>query len=235
MLLPWATTSTAPPRRPARQQVGDDGVLPVGEDPPDHVGQALGGRQRAGRNVAVAGVVGRVALVAGLQRRRGDVVAAPPHLHLVGPYSSAVSFLFLPLQGAVVALVQPPVAADRQPAPPGGVEGQVGRADGPGQHRGVDHPQVEIAVSAARRRPGPAGLGLAGRGQVDVGPAGEEVLGVPGGLAVAEEDEVQHGRAYQRRRRPGVGGDLGSPRGQFGSPGHGRSQGCRHRSSGVVS
>ena len=37
------------------------------------------------------------------------------------------------------------------------------------------------------------GLGLAGRGQVDVDPAGEQVLGVPRGLAVAEEDQVEHG------------------------------------------
>ena len=36
------------------------------------------------------------------------------------------------------------------------------------------------------------GLGLAGRGQVDVDPAREEVLGVPGGLAVAEQDQIEH-------------------------------------------
>ena len=36
------------------------------------------------------------------------------------------------------------------------------------------------------------GFGLAGLGQIDVDPAGESVLGVPGGLAVAKEDEIKH-------------------------------------------
>ena len=38
------------------QEVGDDGVLPVGDHPGDHVGQALGRRQGVGRHVPVAGV-----------------------------------------------------------------------------------------------------------------------------------------------------------------------------------
>ena len=41
--------------------------------------------------------------------------------------------------------------------------------------------------------PGLPGLGLALLGQVDVVPAGEQVLGVPGGLAVAEEYQLGHG------------------------------------------
>ena len=64
----------------------------------------------------------------------------------------------------------------------------------------MDHPQVEPVPRSASRRPAPAGLGLALGGEVDVGPAGEQVLGVPGGLAVANQDQVRH--TFERSQRP---------------------------------
>ena len=140
----------------ASGQVGDDGVVPVGQHPGHHVGQALGGRQHVGRDVAVAGVAGGVVLAAGLDGRRAGCrsSAARPSPGR-SPNSSAVSFLFEPWQGAVVALVQAPVAAHREPAPPGLGQGQLGRADGPGEHRGVQD---------RRSRSVPAGQQPAGSG-----------------------------------------------------------------------
>jgi hypothetical protein len=49
-----------------------------------------------------------------------------------------------------------------------------------------------IRRSGGQQVPAGAGLGLSGVGQVHVHPAREEVLGVPGRLAVAEEDEIEH-------------------------------------------
>ena len=62
-----------PAPRPLGQQVGHDGVLPVGEDPGHHVGQALGGGQGVGRHVPVAGVAGRVVLAARARPAGGGV------------------------------------------------------------------------------------------------------------------------------------------------------------------
>ena len=69
-----------------------------------------------------------------------------------------------------MALVEPPVPADRQPGPPELVERELGGADGPGQHRGVEHPEVEVRLGReqpARR----SGLGLALGREVDVEPS----------------------------------------------------------------
>ena len=52
--------------------------------------------------------------------------------------------------------------------------------------------------SAARRRPGLAGLLLAGGGQVDVPPSGEAVLEVPKALAVTGEYKSGHVRKPSR-------------------------------------
>ena len=72
--------------------------------------------------------------------------------------------------------------------PVGGVERQARGVDGAALHRGV-HDVGEYAglaelLTAADR------LGAALVGQRDVDPAGEEVLGVPVALAVAEQDRV---------------------------------------------
>ena len=70
--LPWATTSG---RQPG-PQLGDDRVVPVREDPGDHVGQALGGREDVGRQQAVAPVVAGVLGAVEVDRGRGHVVAS---------------------------------------------------------------------------------------------------------------------------------------------------------------
>ena len=106
------------------------------------------------------------------------------------------------------------MAADREPAAAGRRQGELGRADGPGQHRGVQDPQVQAVGGGQELATGP-GLGLAGGGQVDVDPAREEVLGVPGGLAVTEEHQVEHGPDARPVRR---GRNSSSARRAGGSP-----------------
>ena len=106
--------------------------------------------------------------------------------------------LVLALQRAVVALVEPPVAAHGEPAPSRSGEGELGGADGPGQEGGVENPQVEGPLGVARflgslaqQEAAVAGLVLPGWGQVDIDPAREAVLGVPGGLAVPDQHQVE--------------------------------------------
>ena len=57
----------------------------------------------------------------------------------------------------------------------------------------MHHPQVEpVPLFGGEQGPGLAGLGLALGREIDVDPPREQVLGVPGGLAVAQEDQVGH-------------------------------------------
>ncbi len=90
-----------------------------------------------------------------------------------------------------MALVEPPVPPDGEPWPARGVEGQVGGADRAGEHGGVEQAQVQGCLRR-QQLSGPDRLRLSCRGEVDVGPAREEVAGVPLGLAVPEEDQVEH-------------------------------------------
>jgi len=96
-----------------------------------------------------------------------------------------------------VALVQAPVPPDRDPCLVHLGQGEVGGADGPYEHRGVD----DIEGEALGRHEPPAGPGLllAGDRQVAVVPPGEEVGLVPLALAVPQEDEAhRHGREDSR-------------------------------------
>src|SRR5262249_29533016 len=95
--------------------------------------------------------------------------------------------LVLALQCAVVALVEPPRAAHRDPVPVGDVQRDLSRADGPPQHRGVH--EVRQQVVLAQQLAAAPRLRLALRAKIDVNPAGEEVLGVPFPLAVAQQPQ----------------------------------------------
>src|ERR1700722_8993531 len=55
------------------------------------------------------------------------------------------------------------------------------------EHRGKG--EIDAQACAQHFMPGLRGLRAAGIGELDVGPAGEEVLHVPGALAVAHQDE----------------------------------------------
>ena len=150
-------------------------------------------------------------VVVGQRRWRGVEGAAPEHELLLAVLLQRL-LLVLALEGAVVALVEAPGAAHRDPVPVGGVEGQRGRGDRSPLQRGVhdvgQQAGLDEQLAAADR------LGAALVGQVDVDPAGEEVLGVPLALAVAEQDQgVGHSTApavaqVRALDRAGVGPGL---------------------------
>ena len=76
------------------------------------------------------------------------------------PNSARTCGLVLALQRAVVTLVEPPGAADRDPVPVGGVERDLRGADRAAQQRGV-HDVGQQAVLDEQLAAAPA-LGLAG-------------------------------------------------------------------------
>ena len=96
-----------------------------------------------------------------------------------------------------MALVESPVAPDGEPRTACHVQGQISRPDGPGEQRGVDHTQIEVGVGG-QQSAGCPGLLLPLGGEVDVVPPGEEVLGVPERLTVAEEDQLRHAASVSR-------------------------------------
>src|SRR5438128_185084 len=122
-------------------------------------------------------------------RRRGDVVAPPPDLHLLGAESLPRLVLVHAGDVAVHALVERRVALGWGRADAGGLEREARGLCGPHEHRGVelvDLPAAELLAGGARLR-------LATRREGHVHPAGEAVLEVPLRLAVAEQDQVGHG------------------------------------------
>jgi hypothetical protein len=172
-------------------QVVDDDVAEVGSDARHDVLQALGRRDELRGHVAVARVLAAGARVAVGQRRRRHVVRAAPELDLF--HAELVGGLLLVLAGEVpvVALVEPPAALDRQPRATRDVQGDLGGADGPREHRRVQHAQVET-VLAGEQLTGAAGLVLSLAGQVHVLPAREQVELVPFGLAMAKKYQIGH-------------------------------------------
>ena len=176
-------------------QVGHDGVVPVRQDACDHVLQTFGTRQDVGRQEPVAPVLGGVLGVVCSDGRRGNVVGATPEMGLLVAVPFGRRLLVETLQRAVVTLVQPPVTPHRQPRLAERGQRQVGRLHGPGQQRRVA--RVEPQAGGGERGPGSRCLPIALRRERDVVPAGEEVLLVPGALAVAEQYE-----------RAGHGGDV---------------------------
>ncbi len=106
-----------------------------------------------------------------------------------------------------MALVQAPAAVDRDPVAVGGLQGQLGGADRTLLEGRVDHVGQQVGV--LQELAAADCLLLALLVQVDVHPAGEQVLRVPLALAVAEEDQLVRcvGHASERNPRP-VGGDA---------------------------
>jgi hypothetical protein len=109
------------------------------------------------------------------------------------PYSARGRRLVLALQRAVVPLVEPPGALHRDPAAVSRRQRDLRGVDRPGQQGGVQHlgqqPGLHQQLTAALR------LAAALVVQVDVHPAGEQVLRVPLALAVAQQDQRRgHGQ-----------------------------------------
>ena len=187
--------------RLAGPQVRDDRRLPVGQEAGDDVLEALGAGQ-VGAEVGVLRQPGLRELAVVVERRRRDVEGAAPEHELLLAVRLEGLLLVLALQGAVVALVEAPGALDRDPVPVGDVEGRRGRVDRAAQQRGV-HDVGEYA-GVAQELARPDALGAALVVERDVDPPGEEVLGVPLALAVAEQDQgVGHRGARLTRSAAG--------------------------------
>ena len=95
------------------------------------------------------------------------------------------------LQGPVVALVEPPGAAHRDPVEVHLVQRELQRRDRAAQKRGEG--LVEAEPRLPEQLAGVVGFLHALLAEGDVHPAGEAVLLVPVAFAVAHEDELFHG------------------------------------------
>ena len=174
-------------------ELGADVALEVGPGARDGVVEALGVGEDVCGHVAELLLHVRVAGVAGLERGRAHVEAAAPDEDLVLAVLAGGVGLVEALERAVVALVELPGLVDGQPAAVHLVEDDVEGVDGALEHRGVAHVEVEALLGEGA--PAVCGLAAAGVGEVDVGPAGEEVELVPLALAVADEHEAHGVRA----------------------------------------
>jgi uncharacterized protein DUF4139 len=167
----------------AAAQGGGDLALPVGQEAPHRVFQALGEGDLFGPQLRVAGVAPGPALVVAGEGRRRDVVAAPPDLHLLFAVLLHGLGLVEALQGAVHALVEAPGAVHGHPHLIDRLEGDPQGLDGPLEQRGVG--DVERDALVANQRARALGLADAGLAERHVDPAGEAVFAVPLALAVA--------------------------------------------------
>ena len=129
------------------EQLRGDHVLPVREHPGDDVGEALAGRAAPRAAQPVAPIVDRMLGAGQVDGWRRHVEATPPQVGLLGAVALGGLLLVESLQGAVVALVEPPVALHRQPFETHLDEGQVVRGDGPYQYRGVRGIEAQTGVA----------------------------------------------------------------------------------------
>src|SRR5450631_1029405 len=118
---------------------------------------------------------------------RRDVVGAAPFVHLLlAPFFARV-VLVQPAEVAVVALVERLVLEHRDLGLAQFLQHQIERALRADERRGEG--DVELDALAFKLAAGLARFGDAFVGQVDIAPAGEQVLQVPVALAVTHEDE----------------------------------------------
>src|SRR5262249_27678950 len=96
-------------------QLRSDPAVPVGQHTMQRVLEGFGGRQLRSVDGLITLVEPGVSGIAGLQRRRWNVVAAAPDLHLRLAVLLDGLRLVESLERAVVALVQPPGGLDRNP------------------------------------------------------------------------------------------------------------------------
>src|SRR5690606_756205 len=162
-------------------EVRDDLALPVRQGALEHVLEALGAHHGG---VGVARVRVLRELRAELDLRRRDVVRAAPEHELLLAELLERLLLVLALERAVVTLVEAPRPLHGDPVAVRRVEREVRRRDGAAQERGVH----DVGRDAGLGEELTAALRLLGPllRQGDVHPAGEQVLGVPFALAVAE-------------------------------------------------
>jgi hypothetical protein len=123
--------------------------------------------------------------IVGRQRRRGDVVAAAPDLHLRFAVLLDGLRLVEPLQRAVMPLIEAPAPLDGQPHHVHLVEHApqcAHRALEHGREGDVRHESGLLDLDARGAR-----LDATLIGQIDVVPSGKKILDVPDALAMTNE------------------------------------------------
>ncbi len=194
--------------------MGDDGDLaapkdlgrnrgaPVRQESRDGVFEALGERQLGFGEAGVARVSPRVAGIASLQGRRRHVIAAPPQKHLLLAELRGRFGFVQPLQRAVMALVQAPGMAHRDPHQVHPLQRKPERLDGAFQHRCIR--AIEDEAGLLQHLAGALRFLHAALREVHVGPAGEAVFHVPDRFTVAQQNDfmhMEHSRRGARSRR----------------------------------
>ena len=169
-------------------EVRNDDVLEVGNDTGDAGLEGLRRGQFVGRNGLEHLLVLRVALVVVSQCGRSDVEGTSPDLDLVVAVLGGGLSLVEALKDAVMLLVQLPCADDRDVLLVELAENVVRGVDGSLEVRGVA--DVEFEAFFFQQLTAAFGLFDTVFGQVDIGPAGEQVGLVPLGLAVTDDNEV---------------------------------------------
>ena len=143
----------------------------------------------------MAGIVTR-------ERGRRQVIAATPTENLFLAELRGHFGLVQPLKRAIVAFVQSPRMAHRDPHQVHRLQREPQRLDGALQHRGVG--AIEGEACLLEHLAGPLCFLDATLREVNVGPAGEAVFHVPDRFTVAQQNDFvhrEHSRSGARSRR----------------------------------
>lgn len=164
-----------------------DGALVEGNDAVDRDLERFSQRNDARIFVCVAGFLARIAFVGFFEGRRRDVKGTTPDLDL----GFAVLFggfgLVQSLQRAVVTFVQAPVLDDRNPFFVHFFEDVIASVDCALQVRRVS--DIEGEAFFLQQLAAELCFLVTGFGKIGIAPAGEKILEVPFGFAVADQDE----------------------------------------------
>ena len=179
--------------------LGLDVLLEVRPRAGDRVLQALGVGEVLRGDVAEHLEDVGVARVVGLEGGWADVEGATPDLDLSLAVLGGRVSLVQTLEGAVVALVELPCLGDGEPVAVELVEDAVKRVDGALEKGRVA--EVEVVASLLEGLATRVCLRASGVSEVDVRPTCEEVLEVPLGFAVTDDDKG-HGLVVVHRRIP---------------------------------
>lgn len=172
----------------AGEHLGANLVFEIRSGAGDRILEALGIGQLIGRDVAVLLLGVGVALVARLERRRADVEGAAPDEHLLVAVLRRGIGLVETLQRAVVALVELPGFDDGQPLAIHLAEHDVEGVDRALEARSVADVKVETGFFEGSTACG--GFFAARVGELNIGPAGEQVEFVPLGFSVTDKDKL---------------------------------------------
>ena len=172
------------------EAVREDHFLPVRNGTGDGVLEALGAGNVAVGDTGVTGIELGVAGIVLREGQRGDIVAAAPDLDLGVAVLLGGLGLVEALEVAVVLLIETPALLDGNPVEVHVVEDVVEGLDGSLEVGSVSLREGEAL--GLEELAGFLGFGLAFRGQVDIGPAGETVFEIPGAFAMTYEYDSFH-------------------------------------------